>query len=462
MDLPSTALKITSLKGLDSSSINAFTVQGVNLIVLNNDQHISVFHANCPHQGSDLSTARLQQGRLVCPMHQWQFDQLTGERVDQPGSCLQAFDSLTYNGDLYIDAFGLKQFQQFRNSNVFQSTGPADQRIKHLPGPKALPLLGNMLQLKISVLHLLLRDWSQRYGKIFRLKLPMGTAVVLSDSICIRQLLRERPHSFRRPSNFPKLFSEINGHGVFSEEGDNWQRQRRLLVPALNLAQLDDFFPKMNLGLERLYQKWSNEANQQKVSNICSDFANLTGDIATHVTLGHDINMQQGKSDPLQSAIRTILQRITERSIAAIPYWRFIKLPKDRAVDRALVILHNAVNDFINHAKQRMTNQSQANSFLDALVSWQDEQGKTLSDKEIQGNVLTMIAAGGDTTAHTMSWLLYFMCLHPHIQERMQHEVDQFSGDPLKLHSADQFKHFPYIKASVQEAMRLKPVAPVM
>ena len=65
-------------------------------------------------------------------------------------------------------------------------------------------------------------------------------------------------------------------------------------------------------------------------------------------------------------------------------------------------------------------------------------EGNAVSNHIIIGNVLTMLLAGEDTTAHTLTWIFYFMHLHPEIQKKMGEEADRvlaidgcFSANPI-------------------------------
>src|SRR5512145_1214827 len=72
---------------------------------------------------------------------------------------------------------------------------------------------------------------------------------------------------------------------------------------------------------------------------------------------------------------------------------------------------------------------------------------------------MTLLLAGEDTTANTISWMIHFLMEHPRVQAAAQEEVDRVLGltewgwgDPAL---ADRL---PYIEAVANEAMRCKPV----
>ena len=64
---------------------------------------------------------------------------------------------------------------------------------------------------------------------------------------------------------------------------------------------------------------------------------------------------------------------------------------------------------------------------IDASVD-EGESGdkKTLTDEQIVGNVITFLVAGYDTTANALSYTSYLLALNPHVQERLQQEIDDY------------------------------------
>lgn len=457
-------IPVKKVDDIPEGEIVSAKVQGVDLMIawLNGD--IVVAHAKCPHEGTDLSTGDFDGETVKCPGHGRVFNMRTGERVDRPGSCITQFESRVIDNQVTIDQESLSQFlSKERNRSPHIPHSDHSIKITDLPAPPGLPLLGNMFQIDMSRMHLIFREWSKVYGDMFRIKLPQGDALVISDPKIIQDILRDRPDTFRRIKTFAPFFEEIDGHGVFSQEGEIWERHRRIIVPALNLTHIQDFDSILNMYVKRLYNKWLEASQNRTVMDLDSELTSFTGDVAINSTLGQDLNLLEGKSNPLRDAMEVIFERIVARALAPFPYWRYIKLPKDRALDRALIVVNKALKDLIQQARDHMQdkNNSEAKNFLDALVSWKDSDGRVLSEHDIHGNAMTMIAAGNDTTGHTLSWIIYNMATHPAIQQKMQQEADNMLGESKWLESKEQFRHGSYIDAVIREAMRIKPVAPL-
>jgi len=90
--------------------------------------------------------------------------------------------------------------------------------------------------------------------------------------------------------------------------------------------------------------------------------------------------------------------------------------------------------------------------------------------KYLRDIILSFVIAGRDTTATTLSWFFYMLCKHPHIQEKVMHEV----GEVTKLKNtcnidelADSLTHealekMHYLHAALSETLRLYPAVPVV
>src|ERR1700678_2912092 len=119
----------------------------------------------------------------------------------------------------------------------------ATRSIADLPTPPRLPLIGNAHQLlRTSRLHLVAEEWARRYGPIVRVDIGRRRIVGLADPDELHRILRERPDSFRRWREQQTVLGEIGAPGVFAAEGEDWKRQRRLVITALNTNHLHRYF----------------------------------------------------------------------------------------------------------------------------------------------------------------------------------------------------------------------------
>ncbi len=339
----------------------------------------------------------------------------------------------------------------------------ATRSIADLPGPRGLPLLGNAHQVRTSRLHLTLEQWCQRYGPIFRFDLGPRRIVALGDVDEINAVLRDRPDGFRRWRELQRVVDEIVGPFVFQAEGDDWRRQRRLAITALNSNHLQRYFHVVATASERLHQRLTTAARDGRSLDIAAELTAFTVDVTSALAFGHDLNTVQRGDSELQGHIQRSFEMLGRRTFAPVPYWRWVRLPADRALDRSLTVLHSAAATFIEQARRRMVERPELReapeNFLEAMLAAQDADG-SFSDEEIIGNTLGFMNAGEDTTAYTMAWTLWFLAGSPTVQERWAREAQEVMGERPLLTDYETVEELRYGEAVLRESMRLKSVAP--
>ena len=112
------------------------------------------------------------------------------------------------------------------------------KRIADLPGPRALPILGNVLQIDPPSLHLIAEKWSRQYGEIFRFRIGRRQLLVLANPETIAAVLRDRPDGFHRTERLSAIAREMGFDGVFSANGDAWRRQRPRVMAGFDPAHI--------------------------------------------------------------------------------------------------------------------------------------------------------------------------------------------------------------------------------
>ena len=163
--------------------------------------------------------------------------------------------------------------------------------LSQLPGPKGLPILGNLLQIDLQKLHSILEEWAAIYGDIFQFKLVNRTVIAISEPTLIQNILRDRPETYRRVSSIERVGAELGSNGVFAAEGEQWQRQRQVTMQAFKPEQLRRFFPVMRTITERLQKRWNKIADTGESIDIQQDWMRFTVDITTNFAFGYDINL---------------------------------------------------------------------------------------------------------------------------------------------------------------------------
>lgn len=347
--------------------------------------------------------------------------------------------------------------------------------IAELPGPRGLPLIGSAHRLlPVSRAHLTIEEWGRRYGPIFRVKLGSRPVIGIDDAEAINAILRDRPEGFRRWSDQQEIIEEMHQafdagadapRNVFTAEGEEWKRQRRLVIAALNTNHLHRYFGIVRTATERLHRRLLAAAREGRPLAISDDLTSFTVDITSALAFGHDLNTLERGDVELQRHIHRVMRMTARRLGTPFPYWRRVKLPADRALDRSLDAIFGAVRSFIDQARVRMEERPELveapENLLEGMLAAQ-RTGEGFTDQDIVGNVVTVLLAGEDTTSHTIGWTVWLLGSRSDVQERMLAEAaSAFGGSPFPT-EYEATERLPYIEAVLRESMRLKSVSPLL
>lgn len=345
-------------------------------------------------------------------------------------------------------------------------TAAALRRLGSLPQPPAWPLVGSLPYFDPPRVHLVLEEWARRYGTPYRINLARRWMLVIDDPAEIGRILRARPGAFRRVRPVESIFRELGIAGIFSSEGADWERQRRLVMRAFDPSRLKAYFPGLVEVTAMLLGRFRRAAESGEVLDLQMEFMRYTVDVTAGLAFGVDINTIEQGDNVIQRHLDQVFPAINRRMTAVFPWWRHFKLPTDRRLDRDLAAVRESIAGFIAAARQRMTadpaRAAQPANLIEALLAMRDAPDSGFTDADVTGNVFTALLAGEDTTANTLAWLLCFLAESPRAQAAAQAEADAVLGASEVPERFERVDELVYIEAATREAMRLKPVAPIL
>lgn len=337
--------------------------------------------------------------------------------------------------------------------------------VKKLPGPKGYPLIGNLFSLDLHSLHNQLEGWADEYGDIYRLNLGIFDQLVVARPSLIQQILSDRPNGFVRNAKMNRIIADGGVHGVFNSEGTDWRRHRHIVAKGLDVRHQKTFYPAMEPVIERLYKKWEKEAEIGEPFDISKDLFRFTVDITSSLAFGYPMNTLEQEGSAIQDHMEKVFPMIFKRINMPIPWYKVVRSKEDKEFDEAVKEMNRLVDEFIVSARKRLDENPKLRenppSAIEAILVAAEEDPE-FTDIEVRGNLLTLLMAGEDTTAHTLTWLIYLLSQQPEATSKMRAEADEVLGDNKWANAYELNAKMRYIEGAAFESMRFKPVAPLM
>lgn len=339
---------------------------------------------------------------------------------------------------------------------------PALRTIEDLPGPRGLPVVGNAMQLDPTGFHRTLEHWAEQYGSAFRIDIGPRRMLCLTQPETISTVLRDRPEGFGRTRLLESVFQEIGAPSVFSSNGDSWRRQRKLVMGALDARHVEAFFPMLQRVAERLLRRWAHAADHDETIDVQSDLMRFTVDVTTGLALGRDLNTIESETTPLRDDLDRIFSTLNRRLRSPFPLWRWVRSAQDRAFERALARIQSLTARLVEEARAKLVENPRPQNLIEALLVAAATDAEPLGEQEVFGNVLAILLGGEDTTANTLAWMLHYMTLDKSLQNRAAQEADRVLGTAPVPACYGDLDRLPWIDAIACEAMRMRPVGPVI
>jgi cytochrome P450/nitrite reductase/ring-hydroxylating ferredoxin subunit len=441
---------------LQGDGPHAVSVGDVDLVVLRTPSGLRAYEGRCPHQGALLGEGELEGGVLVCRNHRWRFDAATGQRLGGR-DCLRACPVREENGAVLVDVGPL-------GAPLRPSLIPS-RSIDDLPGPPPLPLIGNFHQLDIPRMHQQYETWAVKYGPVFVVRFGKLPIVAFAGRDVADQVLRARPDTYRRLSTVESVSEELGLTGVFAAEGAAWRPQRRLAMDALSHKNLRAFYPEIAKVARRLVARWERAADEGLELDIMDELKRFTVDVTMLLVFGHDSNtIEKDDADIIQRDLEHVFPAFARRLNSLFPYWRYLRLPGDRQLDRSIANIRAWFEGLARATRARLASRPadvEPANFIEAMLTSRDAEGRPFDEATVFGNALTMLLAGEDTTAVTLSWAVHQLLESPRSVATLRDELDRVLATSPVPGDVDAQGALAFAGAVASETMRLRPVAPL-
>lgn len=320
-----------------------------------------------------------------------------------------------------------------------------------IPGPKPLPLIGNLPYLRPDTHRALVRARAE-YGDLVHFQINGRHLYLAAHPDDVRYILVDNNRNYHKGRGIQKA-KPLLGEGLLTSEDDFWRRQRRLAQPAFHRQQIANLADTMTASTATLIERWRELARSGEAVNVAEEMMGLTLDIVTRALFSTALTADE--IHEVGASVAPLLRMAIGRTQAVFDFVEKLPLPQNRRFERLRARLDRIVYRIIETRRQSGADHE---DLLGMLMTARDEEtGESMTDIHLRDEVMTLFLAGHETTALLLSWTWALLSWHPDVRRRAQAEVDQVLGG--RMPTADDVARLPYLGMILSETMRLYPPA---
>jgi cytochrome P450 len=332
------------------------------------------------------------------------------------------------------------------------SASSRDKRGKRPPHHHTLSLLGSASEIQRDPLGFLLR--TQQLGEVVRLRFLFSPAYLISHPESIKYVLQQHARNYNKDLITYTMFQPMLGQGLLINDGPSWLHQRRLMQPAFHRPRLTTYGTLMTEATVAMLQRWQACSERGMPLHMAEEMMRLTLRIVGQALFTLDLSQEVGT---VGYAVTTVLELFGDYVFRPFPPLG-VPTPRNRRLQRAIHALDQVVYRMI---AERRTLQTEGRDLLAILLLAQDEEtGQGMNDQQVRDEAMTLLLAGHETTANTLTWTWYLLSQSPEIERRLHAEVNEVLGG--RVPTVADLPELKYTRMVIEEALRLYPPAPLL
>jgi cytochrome P450 family 135 len=279
-----------------------------------------------------------------------------------------------------------------------------------------------------------------KYGDTFTMHIGRDTFVVLSNPDDVKQVFTGDPSIFHAGEGNVILLPFLGEKSVLLLDDAAHLGQRRLLLPPFHGDRMRNHVGLMREVAEREVDSWPRGVPFAVQPHMQA----VTLEVIMRIVFGVD------EGDPALARLRERLRRFIETTASPREMRKLLLLGPERthhkrvfahAIDPVDEVIAEVIADH-----RRRDDLAERDDVLSLLLLATHEDGSPMDDQELRDELLTLLVAGHETTATSLSWALERLTRHPAALERLTEDVAAGSDE--------------YVDAVIRETLRLRPVLP--
>ncbi|KAF2589107.1 hypothetical protein F2Q70_00041764 [Brassica cretica] len=342
------------------------------------------------------------------------------------------------------------------------------------PGPKTLPIIGNLHNLK-GLPHACFRNLSQTYGPVMLLRFGFVPVVVISSREGAEEALKTQDlECCSRPETIATRMISYNFKDIgFAPYGEEWKALRKLVVvELLNMKKFQSFSYIREEENNLLVKKLTESALTHSPVNLKKTLFTLVASIVCRLAFGIDIHkcefVDEDNVADLVHKFELVVDGIAFSDFFPRVGWLIDRVSgQNKTLNNVFseldTFFQNILDDHLKPGRTVSENPDVVDVMVE-LMKKQERDGNSfkLTTDHFKGIISDIFLAGVNTSVITLIWAMTELIRNPRVMEKVQHEIRTTLGDKKKSLTADDLNHLNYFKLVVKETFRLHPAAPLL
>ncbi|QHO26584.1 Cytochrome P450 [Arachis hypogaea] len=335
------------------------------------------------------------------------------------------------------------------------------------PGPRKLPIIGNMHNLVGSMPHECLRNLASKYGPLMHLKLGEVSHIIVTSPQMAQEIMKTQDLNFcDRPNLLFARVMNYNGTDIaFAPYGEYWRHVRKICTMELLTAKRVQSFRRIREAeVSELVKAISQ--SQGSIFNLSHKILSMTYGIAARIVFGKKYSYY----DVFISSFEEALQIGGRNCIADLyPSIRIVleMMSRDKTkIEELHLKSDKIVQDIIDDHKikkgGKCEEEADDEDLVDVLLKFQQKDSEyPLTDDNIKAVIQDMFAGGGETSSAVVEWAMAEMIKKPKVMEAAQAEIRRVYGSKGYVDESE-LDQLTYLKSIIKETLRLHPSLPLL
>uniref|UniRef100_A0A8C2WHH9 Cytochrome P450 2K1-like n=1 Tax=Cyclopterus lumpus TaxID=8103 RepID=A0A8C2WHH9_CYCLU len=335
-----------------------------------------------------------------------------------------------------------------------------DHQRKEPPGPRPLPVVGNLLQLDLKSLHSSLYELSKKYGSVFTVCFGPQKMVVLAGYKTVKQALVNYGVEFGDRLINPRDndVTQLPVYLLFAN-GELWKEMRRFALSNLRDYGMGKKAAEEKIIEEIQYLLQEFESHEGKPFSVTKSINYAVSNIISAIIYGSRFDYSDAQFQQMVNRANETIQLSGTPSVQVPLFYNMFN------VLFSIQLQQLKQMKLLIKRLQETLNVEMCRGFVDSFLAHKrklEDSGMTESYYTIEILVTTvgnLFAAGTDTTGTTLRWGLLFMAKYPHIQDQVQEELSRVVGS--RQVRAEDRMILPFTDAVIHETQRLANILPI-